>query len=602
MPPAPSEEEVLVPVSRAKKRLIQQKWQDAGGSGELLNVWQIRNPLLELKVRTTEHDFAKALGHNSDIVDGWHGTAESNVFSIAQKGFDPSLRAGQVFGEGEYFAKDPNVSVSYCRGGAFMFLCRLLLGAPETDHTWVFQHKYYVLKQREGRMQALPLFLVQFRASDGSLNDKLYSAALKESNAPNFLAERMRGGTRACEARRGAGMLTESTQYLFLGWLAPDLVGKEDEVIAADVKAFLEGFPVEEVIPDRNGARMGAFVKLSRAIDKAEFATIQGRTYRESFKISVDDEQPMNPLKRDQLCPKLCGPSRFCRGWNLRGHCGWKWACSFSHPPEQWPSHGARFELETLEKGAKHDEIFTEFVRSKPFVAADGRSVNPRILGIKRVKNPVLEKLFEERKAFLHDKHGFAMEKDLWHGTNCKVIPDLLKHGLQPPSDTKAADSCPISGGKGLSTTLCGTDCKHCTEPHVWSKCHMYGLGIYLADMAQKSHRYVREPRQPGPDARPGAQPVYSMLRCRVCLGNPFLIEGHLLKKDSMHDLPWCEDPSEFLESCPDEWSLERGHNAYYVRGLSSSAKAGLGVFNSEYIVFHPHQVLPLYLVDYVLE
>merc|ERR1719327_787080 len=27
-----------------------------------------------------------------------------------------------------------------------------------------------------------------------------------------------------------------------------------------------------------------------------------------------------------------------------------------------------------------------------------------------------------------------------------------------------------------------------------WGKCHMYGLGVYLADLAQKSHRYVREP------------------------------------------------------------------------------------------------------------
>merc|ERR1711933_601634 len=86
------------------------------------------------------------------------------------------------------------------------------------------------------------------------------------------------------------------------------------------------------------------------------------------------------------------------------------------------------------------------------------------------------------------------METELWHGANCNAFSDLLTHGLQPPSDTCAAATCPVSGGKKLCTTLCGRDCEHCCEPHEWEKCHMYGLGVYLADLAQKSHRYVREP------------------------------------------------------------------------------------------------------------
>merc|ERR1719478_1179745 len=109
-PPAPSTEEVLLQITRAKKRLLQQKWADAGGRGELVNVWQVRNPRLELLVRATESDFAEALGRSSDAIDGWHGTAEQNVLSIAVHGFDPKRRSGQVHGAGEYFAKDPNVS------------------------------------------------------------------------------------------------------------------------------------------------------------------------------------------------------------------------------------------------------------------------------------------------------------------------------------------------------------------------------------------------------------------------------------------------------------------------------------------------------------
>merc|ERR1712110_932967 len=108
--------------------------------------------------------------------------------------------------------------------------------------------------------------------------------------------------------------------------------------------------------------------------------------------------------------------------------------------------------------------------------------------------NKKLQELYEERRGFLHDKHGFAVEKELWHGTNCKALSELITHGLQPPSDTRPSDMCPHSGGKGLCTTLCGTDCCHCRDAHSWDRCHMYGLGVYLADQAQKSHRYVREP------------------------------------------------------------------------------------------------------------
>jgi len=95
---------------------------------------------------------------------------------------------------------------------------------------------------------------------------------------------------------------------------------------------------------------------------------------------------------------------------------------------------------------------------------------------------------------------------------------------------------------------------------------------------------------------------VYSMLWCRVCLGSPFLIEGNLLSQSAMHDYCWCQDPSDKLETVPEDWNISHGHDAYYVRGMGGAHRAGLGVLNSEYIVFQPFQVLPLYRVDYVIE
>jgi hypothetical protein len=125
----------------------------------------------------------------------------------------------------------------------------------------------------------------------------------------------------------------------------------------------------------------------------------------------------------------------------------------------------------------------------------------------------------------------------------------------------------------------------------------MYGSGVYLADLAQKSHRFVREPEHDDE----GRQ-VYRLLLCRVCLGSPYLIEGNLRQPDGMHSTCWCQDPRKHLETVAQDWNIAHGHDAYYVKGLSGAQQPGLGVHNSEYIVFHPFQVLPLYVVSYLLD
>jgi len=584
-PDAPNESEVFGRVTKAKLRLMQQKWSDAGARGQLVNAWQVRNPRLEFLFRGAEANFLEANGHMSDVIDAWHGSMEGNIVSIAINGFDPKRRSGQVYGAGEYFAKDPNVSISYAAGGSFMFLCKLLLGTENLDHTWAAGPRYYVIKQRENRTQVLPIFLVQFQASSSAFYQRLTKelALMRDVEEPGTLALQQRGGLCACEARRDAGMVAEITQHLWLGWLSPSLRFKDNDGIAEDVSEFLEGVVVKQVVPERNGARVGAFVFLEEPISKAKFQELSKRKYRGEWTISVDDAQPGNPKCAGKPCPRLSGPSRFCRGWNIRGHSAWHWGCPFAHPEDLRPTADAEVCLETIKPGsAKFDEIQTELRRSMP---------HARIVKIQRSQNAALERMYDERRTFIHEKQGFAVEKELWHGTSVDAIPTLLKHGLQPPADTVAADSCPVSGKKGLCTTLCSTECEHCVQSHGWGKCHMYGLGVYLADIAQKSHQYVRC----------SGSSTYSMLRCRVCLGNPYLIEGNLLSSSAMHDMCWCQDPSEFLESLAEDWSIAKGHDSYYVKGQTGSQKHGLGVYNNEYIVFQPYQILPLYRVDYTL-
>jgi len=581
-PAAPTEADVFRKITKAKFKLLQQKWNEAGGNGNLVNAWQVRNPKLEFLYRGAEANFADLYDQAPDVIDAWHGSAEQNVVSIAVNGFDAARRSGQAFGAGEYFAKNPNVSI--CYAGSFMFLCKILLGKPNVDHTWAAGPQYYVIKQRESRMQILPMFLLQFKSSSSSFYQKLTAelALTKDAEESSALVGKQKGGMFACEARRDAGMSAENTRHLWVGWLSPSLRFQDNDGVHDDICEFLHGLLVAQVVPERNGTRIGAFVLLESPVDRATFREIAKRKYRGQYTISVDDAQPANPRCTGKMCPRLAGPSKFCRGWNIRGHAAWQWGCAYEHPEDMRPTFAADVSMETVNSGsAKYDEISTELRRSIP---------GARIQKVQRAVNPVLETMYEQRRAFIHEKQGFAVEKELWHGTSVDAIPTLLKHGLQPPADSCASKACPVSGGKGLCTTLCGTDCKHCMEAHSWHKCHMYGLGVYLADIAQKSHQYVKKSGN-----------TYSMLRCRVVLGNPYMIEGNLLKGDAMHDVCWCQDPSDFVETVAEDWSVANGHDAYYVRGQSGKQKHGLGVFNNEYIVFQPYQILPLYRVDYTV-
>ena len=485
-----SEDKLLINVGKAELALIETKWmQAAGRSPNFLRAWSICNPDLDRRFEDTAQHLAGVLGHACDIVDGWHGTPEHNILQIALHGFDPCRRSAQAFGVGEYFAYDPRACITYTRGGAFVFLCKLLLGTKD-DHSWVRGCKYYIVKQYNDSCQALPVYVVQFKPSEERLALRLRN--VRDRTDETSLRCQQYGSIGPCKARRWcAGMTASVTRYLWLGWLDPDLVLKGDEVIKDDVESFLWELPVIQVIPERNGLRIGAFVQLGTPISQAKFREISKRLYRGRWEISVDDQQINNPRHAGRLCPHFLGPSRYCRGWNISGHKMWRWACPFSHPPELRPTYNVDFETMIIQKAtAKYDEITTAFLRSAPF--HDGA---PKILGVYRIINHALEEMYEKRRSFLADKHGAAIEMELWHGTSCTALREVCTHGLQPPSDVAASEHCPVSGNKELSTSLCDRECRYCVTPHKWGNCHMYGLGIYLADMSQKSHRHVRRPQ-----------------------------------------------------------------------------------------------------------
>jgi len=349
-----------------------------------------------------------------------------------------------------------------------------------------------------------------------------------------------------------------------------------------------------------------------------------------------------------QPCPRSV--AGFCRGQNLR----FTHPCFCSHPERR--TANARYTLTDIDlDSAKGMEICDKFMASAPF-----HTGYPTITGIKAINNPVLSRCHEEYRNFLTTKHmDEPAEQELYHGTNNNINEVLYQHGLQPPSDTNASDSCPVSGGKGLCTTLCDNTCKHCVEKHEWNRCHMFGLGIYLADMAQKSHRYVSQAKV-GRNGRLR----YKMIVCSV-LGKSFQIEGYLKDRKSMHDVVNVraldeDELVDMVEPCDPEtaatwgvgasivdindgsvwgrvvseesdvWRLHSGRIArkategskwrwsateecsannregtaeksdlLFIKGLGPRTRQGFSVVNSEYIAFHPHQCLPKYEVEY---
>lgn len=258
-------------------------------------------------------------------------------------------------------------------------------------------------------------------------------------------------------------------------------------------------------------------------------------------------------------------------------------------------------------------ELADKFMASAPF-----HNGYPTIVGINAIHNETLWKCHEEYRKYLITKH---MEEpaiqELYHGTNNDILNIVYQHGLQPPADFNASDACPVSGGKGLTTSLCNNTCQYCSDEHKWDRCHMYGLGIYLADMAQKSHRYVSRPqRQAGRD-------VYRIVICSV-LGKAFQVEGHLKEKAAMHDVVnvrALDDDAmdEMIDRCqpclPAEGNVRRSiqgmdadklevadkSDLIFVKGLGNQVRRGFSVENSEYIAFHPYQCMPKYEIEYEL-
>lgn len=213
-------------------------WVERQGQGSVAEAWRVDNPLRTWHFHQRRTELVEALGREPDELHGFHGTHPDNVLSICENGFDSGRRAGQVFGSGEYFAKCPNVSVGYCRGGEYMIVCRLCLGfessTPENrdgDHIWVPSQSYYVIASPP---QVLPLFIVRFTGSfcRAGVQSPELSRVLSAGTYTTKRAEAIVPVPR----NRACLMSRASATVLWIGFLHAHL---SDEELRRDVEAFL---------------------------------------------------------------------------------------------------------------------------------------------------------------------------------------------------------------------------------------------------------------------------------------------------------------------------------------------------------------------------
>jgi len=649
---------------------LQKIWADRAGLGSVSEAWSIDNPLATYRFKERKRVIERELGRQPDELDGFHGSSPDNYLPIIQVGFRSDLRGssvGQVCGSGEYFAKNPNVSIAYCKGCEYMLVCRLCLGRESSseanadgDHIWVPESQYYVISCPA---QILPLYLLKFdmppnpnavhtlgSASVPTVVPTLVpsvavvptltaSGCMSFTFVPTFVpvlvsvpvpallptqwpapmpaldrsrcqeldrvlamgnwTTKKEEAALKVPANRPCLMSRPTASVLWLGLLHAH---HSDEQLEDDVRNFLlshaakytPGMKLQIV----RGTFKKAHVDLRNPMPRDLVHQLNMLPFVEGGKrrtICVDDAHG----SPEQRCPKFI--AKYCRGQNL----------SFTNPCWCWhpnrETDGARYDLELVNlQSAKGNEISTKFMASAPF-----HNGHPRIVAIHAVKNPVLARLHEEYRRYLATKHREEPSmRELYHGTNNNIHAMLFKHGLQPPSDRQASEDCPVSGGKGLCTTLCDNTCKFCTEKHEWNRCHMFGLGIYLADIAQKSHRYVSQPEQLHRGHNLPLVKSYRMVICSV-LGRAFKVEGHLKCADAMHDVVNARalnkaDMDGMVEPCCASSKAAKGGDVLaeksdmlFVQGLGGMCRPGLSVFNSEYVAFHPHQCLPKYEITY---
>eukprot|EP01121_Diplochlamys_sp_Union-15-3_P015665 TRINITY_DN5220_c0_g1_i1.p1 TRINITY_DN5220_c0_g1~~TRINITY_DN5220_c0_g1_i1.p1 ORF type:complete len:531 (-),score=63.59 TRINITY_DN5220_c0_g1_i1:30-1622(-) len=139
-------------------KFVQDEIRSRGSTLNIVKLERLWNTDIQAKYETLYQKLINnpQNGKQAHKICAFHGTPATSIDSIINTGFDMSKIKRCAYGNGLYFAKDPQVSVGYCNGGNQMFLCELLTPVL----TWVQAQNYYVVTDDSG---ILPVYLITFK-------------------------------------------------------------------------------------------------------------------------------------------------------------------------------------------------------------------------------------------------------------------------------------------------------------------------------------------------------------------------------------------------------------------------------------------------------
>ena len=198
-----------------------------------------------------------------------------------------------MYGDGDYFAKDPNVAFKYSRTGSFVFMCHLHFLENEQQQKWVEEKGYYVMNMANQtgdstRMQVLPVQLIQFQpfvpiTDEELILDEALKATKDGSSQRGCLQESQWGAAQPHIITTKAWFPNEPVSHFHFGWLNPTY--SKERLIQSVKNHFRKaGLIAIEVVVDKNGLRQGAYVKLSASISPSVFRSVAALKYVFSLK------------------------------------------------------------------------------------------------------------------------------------------------------------------------------------------------------------------------------------------------------------------------------------------------------------------------------
>eukprot|EP00755_Sulcionema_specki_P014659 Sspe_Gene.9364::Locus_3144_Transcript_2_3_Confidence_0.333_Length_2906::g.9364::m.9364 len=275
-PPSPRSD-LLTRVDTATLARLQAQWSSQSGRGKLLQAWEVHNGPMKRLFEATAYNMSVCYKANATPpINTYRAVEEGSVLDVIANGFTPP---GSYRGDTSIsgFAVKADVAAGNS-DGSFVMQCKVLLGESD-DQSWLGHMSCYVLKQKKGKVQAYPQYLLQFQRSSSPLSHELVAmckAGIRHMSSTPKSGERVK-------VLRKADKYGRCVRVMGL-----DLEAFSQSALEADVQDFFAGHEVLRVVADRQGGELGAFVQFEREISFEQLSELSLRRYHGQRRVVIE--------------------------------------------------------------------------------------------------------------------------------------------------------------------------------------------------------------------------------------------------------------------------------------------------------------------------